>query len=70
MTPSSVQDMGPHFQVISHTSPTLPGGSDALIAIWKDTTVSDADAEAEAEEQLAEQEQELQNALMVRGMRV
>ena len=37
------------------------------MAIWGDTTVSDAEAEAADEQQLAEQEQDLQNALAVRG---
>ena len=44
----------------------FPGGSDALVAIWHDSTASDATEAAEAAEQLAEQEQALQNALAVR----
>lgn len=43
------------------------GGGDALVCLWADSTEADAVAAAAADEELAEKEQDLQNALAVRG---
>ncbi len=52
---------GPHEAMLA------TGGGDASVVVWEDTTVADAKEQAEEEGLLAQREQELENAIVVRG---